>query len=248
MTVLPPDNSVCADDSIIDATAFLVKGQFSAAEFRVTRADRLPELETFGERLAWAMRRARLRNPDVSQALGTTSETVSRWKGGATPDDSRYEPLAALFREHGVPITAEWLQRGSAGARGAIAEAMLGGPEAADRVRKERLWLARFRADLVEIDATDTEILAAEALLQTPEAARFFGDGLTAMERLGPLLRTSIVARQLAAAEARGASQDEQLEIIARFPREAFVPVQPKPKAGGETKAPSTEKRRRGNG
>lgn len=134
----------------------------------MAHAQRLPDLDSFAERLSWGMKKAGLKNPDVAKAVATTAETVSRWRGGGPADESRYEPIAALLRARGMPVTGEWLRSGE---QPSVRDSDLAPGEL---LKEERLWLARFRAQLVELDASPEAEQAAEALVLAPEVLAFY--------------------------------------------------------------------------
>lgn len=152
---------------------------------------RLPALASFADRLAWGMRQAspKLKNPDIAQASGRGAETVSRWRGGALPDTNCYEPIAALLRARGVPATADWLRTGVAPDTTA---------EGVRRSKEERAWLARFRAELIEQDASDAVVDTADALARAREVQAFYeamtGDEnpVAAMEWIADAIRDGV--------------------------------------------------------
>lgn len=158
----------------------------------------LPALGSFAHRLSWGMRQAGVKNPDVAAAAGTNAETVSRWRGGATPDPTRYEPIAALLRAHDVPATAEWLRTGVAPSQSW---------PGVDRTKEERAWLARFRAELIDADASDAVVDAAEQLARSLEVRLFYHAATADENPVGPLVWIGDAIRQLTAAALIGPAE-----------------------------------------
>lgn len=118
--------------------------------------------ETLGDRLTQAMKRSKLKNPDVAKVLGVHETTVSRWRSDAQmPEERQIEALAQLITTKGVPVSARWLRYGSSARTVEPHTASNGGaPMSAVRVvASPRVlgWLYRFRADLIELGATEDQ-------------------------------------------------------------------------------------------
>jgi len=71
-------------------------------------AETVPEFDRM-DRMALALRHARLTNQDMADYLGVTRETVSRWVNGRSTPNLGVMRLWALRTE--VPL--EWLETGS---------------------------------------------------------------------------------------------------------------------------------------
>lgn len=203
----------------------------------------LPQLETFGERLTWAMNKAtpRLKNPEVAKVAGTTDETVSRWRGGANVRVRRVGAIVKLLRDRGVPVTEQWLSPEDSGRRD---EMQIVPPATPGFSKAERVWLARFRAELLDLDATEEETRAAELLLQVPELVSFVrshsatATPLDAMRWLASHIEAEVRQRHgitertpkelekaLGEALRREAPDSEVLAIVAEFPLDTWVNV-----------------------
>lgn len=199
----------------------------------------LPDMESLPERLAWAMKRAGLKNPEVAEVAGTTAETVSRWRGGGSePERFRLEPIAALLRSKGVPVTVEWLSP-SRYARETTRLRSYFGAASTELTIEERSVLARLRLEFTEMGCSEPEIAAGLELIAAPQAVSFVGtahppkegtngDRTLAIELMAPVVRTELAERRARAA--RAAAPDLDL----RTPKNvspAVVPPAPRGRA-----------------
>lgn len=110
-------------------------------------------------------------NRQLAEAVGVDPATVSQWRSGAFPPSD--DNLTAVARYLGR--SANWFRAGrdDPRRRPLVSEFPKSDYAAATTEREERLWLSRFRTSLLELDAPDTAIEAAEALVQVPEARHF---------------------------------------------------------------------------
>lgn len=161
--------------------------------------------------------------------LGRSAPTPGNWEraGGTVPNEA---DLVDAARVYGT--TVQQLRYGD------VAKS----PTSSDLPRTdrgERLWVARFRAELTELDASDAEIEAAVDLVRSDPALAFMradepnATALDAMRWFGSVLRREVVrrhtvdqaprtaeelARILDEAWLRGASHAEILDIFATYP------------------------------
>jgi len=203
-------------------------------------------------RLRTVMAQRGMSNRALAQSVGVDPATVSQWRSGAFPPSD--ENLVAAARA--LDVSPSWLRFGTDAPQGLprispITAAMLGGHTAmSDRQRRERAWIARFKAELLDMGALEEEIDAAETLVQVPEARALFRTepsetvGLTAMRWLGDAIKTELQRRLAGNAptiELPDPTKDRKLtdQEIARAVRQAEGEQTPEA-------TPATPKRRGG--
>jgi transcriptional regulator with XRE-family HTH domain len=150
-------------------------------------------------RLARNLRAAReavgLSQTEAAKALGISRQTMNSWEReretAPSPGEGELEDLAHLYRTD--VATLRYGDSATLSARGSDA--------VTNWTKEDRAWLARFRGDLIDQDATDEEVRAAEALLQSQRLLAFYRTGHAdasvreAMQWQAPFILAEITSR-----------------------------------------------------
>lgn len=143
-----------------------------------------PAVETLGERLRLAMRRANVRRTELALAAGVIPTTVSKWLSDKQIPDG--DPLERAAERLGV--TSRWLRHGDiqgggagvAGLHGAYGANMVREPSRVvipDEIpQAARALIRRFEAEATEMGATEDEIEFIRRVLTMPETYALYGN------------------------------------------------------------------------
>lgn len=149
------------------------------------------EGSTQGERLSVAQKRAGLKNAAIAEAAGVHVKTVSYWRNDKqSPQEEQLDAVVRLLHTKGVSVSRMWIRYGDEGPGKSLG-------------REERVWLLRFRLRLVELDLSDEQVVALEALVHAPEVTAAYaalspGEDVSttqAMQWLGDLVVGEAIER-----------------------------------------------------
>ncbi|HVX40314.1 MAG TPA: hypothetical protein VHB25_12145 [Gemmatimonadaceae bacterium] len=149
--------------------------------------------DTLGDRLTQAMKRAKLKNPEVAAAAGVHAVTVSRWRTDAQqPEERQLEAVVRLLNERGVAVSVSYLRYGpsSRGHEGSRVPAGNATPPAeAELPRRLELLALDFERAMVQADVDADFRRYARARLRDPELLEMYAGGhsdraMTADEQL----------------------------------------------------------------